>query len=62
MIKNYFKLTKMGITFFALMSAAAGFVLAVLTSRVGFNALSLTGLLSGLYFVISGGFYSQSGL
>ncbi len=57
MIKAYFKLTKMGITVFALISAAAGFILALLHSpSATFHMGVFLWFLIGLYFVIGGSF------
>ena len=57
--RDYCQLTKMGITTFALISAAAGYVLAIHTSsNLSTTTLDyvLLWLLCGLYFVVSGSF------
>ena len=61
-MKDYFRLTKMGITIFALLSAGAGYVTAYLShpSLNGFVFFKSGGLLiwllGGLYFTVSGSF------
>ena len=60
-MQDYFKLTKSGIVFFALMSAGAGYMLALYTAPASdhlFVSLNrpLFWLLVGLYLVVSGSF------
>ena len=58
-IKSYFKLTKAGITFFALLSAGAGYLLSLQTSPnldLPSVPFPFYGLMIGLYLVVSGSF------
>ena len=58
-IKSYLKLTKAGITFFALLSAGAGYFLALqTTSHIDVASLPFPfwWLMAGLYLVVSGSF------
>jgi len=56
-LKDYFRLTKSGIVFFALISASAGYTLAWHNSVDGDKSvLSFFYLIIGLYFVVSGSF------
>ncbi len=60
-IKDYFKLTKSGIVFFALLSAGAGYALAIITHPFPLDFVSSLDfpffwLMAGLYLVVSGSF------
>ncbi len=59
-LRDYFKLTKSGIVFFALLSAGAGYALALRARDLSSDFVSLDfpflWLLAGLYLVVSGSF------